>query len=54
MSTSITKCVSFHVTGEGDSDTTEKKPESEPVNEDTSAKDNIDEIPEVPEEHTEL
>merc|ERR1711942_213409 len=40
--------------GEGDSDTTEKKPESEPVNEDTSAKDNIDEIPEVPEEHTEL
>merc|ERR1712029_889021 len=36
--------------GEGDSDTTEKKPESEPVNEDTSAKDNIDDIPEVPEE----
>jgi len=40
--------------GEGDSDTTEKKPESEPVNEDTSAKDNIDDIPEVPEEHIEL
>merc|ERR1711936_713001 len=38
--------------GEGDSDTTEKKPE--PVNEDNSAKDNVDETPEVPEEHTEL
>merc|ERR1712203_343600 len=30
----------------------EKKPE--PVNEDNSAKDNVDETPEVPEEHTEL
>merc|ERR1711862_95479 len=40
--------------GEGDSDTTEKKPESEPGNEDPSAKDNIGEIPEVPEEHIEL
>merc|ERR1712083_995995 len=38
--------------GEGDSGTTEKKPE--PVDEDNSAKDNVDETPEVPEEHTEL
>merc|ERR1712083_1270587 len=38
--------------GEGDSDTTEKKPG--PVDEDNSAKDNVDETPEVPEEHTEL
>ena len=40
------------VPGEGNADTTEKKPE--PVNEGDSNKDNAEETKEVPEEHTEL